>query len=355
MTSQGRDDAALDVALLIPLHGSAGIYGPSCELCAELAAEAVNAEGGVLGRPLHLRIVDASGPPALVAAVVDTLVTDGTVDAVVGWHISAVREAVAPRIAGRVPYVYTALYEGGEAHPGVFLVGETPGRQLLPAMRWLRAEAGVKRWFLVGNDYIWPRGTARAAEAYAPLCDGRICDEVFVPLGTTEFSDVVGRIERERADAVLMLLVGQDAVEFNRAFARARLDESCRRLSTLIEENTLLASGAENTRGICAAAAYFESLVTPESQDFGARYARRFGPDAPPLNSPAESCYEGILLLAALARAARTLDVMTVCRVADTVRYAGPRGELRLRGQHLDQRVYLAEADALDLGVVAEL
>jgi urea transport system substrate-binding protein len=349
------DAEPLDVALLIPLHGSAGIYGPSSELCAKLAAEEVNAEGGVLGRPLRLLVVDASGPPARVAAGVHALVTEGEVDAVVGWHISAVRNAVAPRIAGLVPYVYTALYEGGESHPGVFMVGETPSRQLLPAMRWLRAEAGVRRWSIVGNDYIWPRGTAAAARLYAPLCDGQICDEVFVPLGSTAFADVVRRVERNRADAVLMLLVGQDAVEFNRAFAQAGLDESCRRLSTLIEENTLLASGAESTRGICAAAAYFESLVTPESQQFGSRYVQRYGPEAPTLNSPAESCYEGILLLAALVRAARSLEVRALCGIADTVSYAGPRGELRMRAQHLDQRVYLAEASELEFGVVAEL
>ena len=348
-------ESAVEVALLIPLHGSAGIYGPSCELCAELAAEEVNAGGGILGRPLHLRVVDASGDPRSVADEIDALVTAGLVDAVVGWHISAVRQAVAPRIAGRVPYVYTALYEGGERDPAVFLVGETPSRQLLPAMRWLRREHGARRWFIVGDDYIWPRGTAAAARHYAPLCDGSICDEVYVPLGTAAFEDVVRRIERERADAVLMLLVGQDAVEFNRAFSTTGLHDACRRLSTLIEENTLLGSGAENTRGICAAAAYFESLVTPESLSFGARYAQRFGPDAPTLNSPAESCYEGILLLAALARSARSLAVPRMCSVADSVVYGGPRGEVRMRGHHLEQRVYLAEADALEFGVVAEL
>jgi urea transport system substrate-binding protein len=39
---------------------------------------------------------------------------------VVGWHISAVRELLAPRIAQRVPYVYTALYEGGNVALGSF-------------------------------------------------------------------------------------------------------------------------------------------------------------------------------------------------------------------------------------------
>lgn len=347
--------SAIRIGLLIPLHGSAGIYGPSCELCAELAAEEVNAEGGVLGQPVCLHVVDASGPPRRVANEIGALVAADRVDAVVGWHLSAVRKAVVPRIAGRVPYVYTALYEGGERTPGVFMVGETPSRQLLPAMHWLQTQHGVQRWCIVGNDYVWPRGTAAAAGLYAPLCDGQICDEIFVPLGTTSFGEVVRRVERQRADAVLMLLVGQDAVEFNRAFASAGVHDSCRRLSTLLEENTLLASGAECTHGICATAAYFESLVTPESLDFGGRYARRFGPDAPTLNGPAESCYEGILLLASLVRAARSLDVRALCAVADSVLYAGPRGEVRMHQQHLDQRVYLAEADALDFSVIAEL
>ena len=35
-------DDHFDVALVIPLQGPAGIFGPSCEACAELAAEEVN-------------------------------------------------------------------------------------------------------------------------------------------------------------------------------------------------------------------------------------------------------------------------------------------------------------------------
>ena len=238
----------------------------------------------------------------------------------------------------------------------MFLVGETPSRQLLPAMRWLRAEHGVRRWCIVGNDYVWPRGTAAAAHRYAPLCDGQICDEVFVPLGTTAFADVVRRVEHLRADAVLMLLVGQDAVEFNRAFARAGLQDGCRRLSTLIEENTLLASGADSTQGICAAAAYFESLVTPESLDFGGRYARRFGARRADAQQPG-----GVVLRGhPAARGAgargpgrRRRGALRGRRLACPTRARAAR--CGCAAQHLDQRVYLAEADALDLDVIAQL
>jgi urea transport system substrate-binding protein len=300
-------------------------------------------------------VIDGSGPPARVADEVGALVAGGLVDAVVGWHISPVRQAVAPRIAGRVPYVYTALYEGGERTPGVFVVGETPSRQLLPAMRWMRREHGVRRWCTVGNDSVWPRLTARAAHRYAASCDGTICDELFVPLGTEHFEPALGRVERSGAETVLLLLVGEDGVLFNRAFARAGLQDRCLRLSTLMEENMLLASGSESTRGICAAAAYFETLTTPESLAFGWRYTRRFGPDAPTLNSVGESCYEGVSLLAAVARRAGSFDVQKMWKRADATSYAGPRGEVRLQDHHVDQRIYLAEADALEFDVVAQL
>jgi ABC-type branched-subunit amino acid transport system substrate-binding protein len=348
-------ERVINVALVIPLHGSAGIFGPSCENCAQLAVAEINAADGVLGRELRLSVVDGSGPPVKVADEVGALSAAGLVDAVVGWHISAVRQAVAPRIADLVPYVYTALYEGGEQTPGVFLTGEVPSSQLLPAMQWLKGEHGVRRWAIVGNDYVWPRVTARAARTYARLCDGTIGYEAFVPLGWQAWRGVLDDVRRAQPDAVLMLLVGADAVTFNRAFAAAGLDSRCLRLSTLIDENTLAGSGADSTRGIRAAAAYFETLPTPESLDFGWRYTQRFGPDAPTLNSVGESCYEGILLLSALAERSGSLDVRRMTAAAESLSYSGPRGEVRMHGRHLQQRVYLAEADNLRLDVVAQL
>jgi urea transport system substrate-binding protein len=349
------DDSTVDVALVIPLSGSAGIFGPSCELCAQLAADEVNAADGLLGREIRLSVVDGSQPRARVADEVGALVAAGLVDAVVGWHISAVRQALTPRIAGRVPYVYTALYEGGERTPGVFLVGEVPSKQLLPAMRWLRAQHGVRRWCIVGDDYVWPYLTAQAARRYAPLCDGMIADEIFVPLGTKDFAHALRRVERCRPDAVLMLLVGEDAVHFNRAFARFGLHQCCLRLSTLMDENTLLGSGADGTQGIYASAAYFETLATADSLAFAWRYTRQFGPDAPTLNSPGESCYDGMLMLAALARETGSLDAGAMSAASDSVSYAGPRGEVRLRGRHLEQPVYLAQASGLEFDVVAQV
>lgn len=346
--------STLDVALVIPLGGPAGIFGPSCEMCAMLAAEEVNAAAGVLGRELRFVVVDGAAPPRRVAGEVDALIRAGAVDAVTGWHISAVRQAVAPRIAGRVPYVYTPLYEGGERRPWVFLTGETPGRQLRPALGWLARELGVRRWTIVGDDYVWPRQSARVARRYLTDLGGRVCDEVFVALGTQDFAQVVRRVQASGCDGVLMLLVGDDAVAFNRAFARAGLQDTHVRFSPLMEENMLLASGAGCTRGLFAAAGYFETLATANSMAFGSRYHGRFGPQAPTLNSLGESCYEGVRLLVELLRRAGRLDLRRIGEIADDVGYDGPRGSVALRGRHLDQRVFLAAADGLEFDVLQQ-
>lgn len=349
----GRD--VLNMALVVPLQGPAGIFGPSCESCAALAIEEVNAEGGVLGRELNLVPVDGGSEPSVVATEVDALIRAGVVEAVTGWHISAVREAVAPKIGGRVPYAYTALYEGGERRPGVFLTGETPDRQLSPTLEWFARSVGVRKWTIVGDDYVWPRGSARAAHRYLRQLGGTVCDEMYVPLGTSEFSGVLRRVEASGCEAVLMLLIGNDAVEFNRAFSASGLDRDVLRFSSLIDENVLLASGAENTRGLMTSAGYFEDLATTSCMDFAATYSRRFGPDAPVLNSLGESCYEGVRLLTELMRRARSVEVPSVTAVSEGLAYESPRGTVEVRNRHLRQRVFLAVADGLFWDVIQEL
>ncbi|RZT84919.1 amino acid/amide ABC transporter substrate-binding protein (HAAT family) [Pseudonocardia sediminis] len=352
----GRPDRPITVALVVPLHGSEQMYGPSCTLSARLAADEINSDGGLLGREVRLHIVDSAGAPYAVADEVDRLITADRVDAVVGWHLSALRTVLARRVAGRIPYVFTALYEGGESTPGVFCTGETPGRQLYPALAWMAREVSVRRWFVVGNDYRWPRETTTAVRRFARSHPGvSIEDEIYVDLGTTDFAGISRRIEQSTCDGVLMLLVGRDGVEFNRRFAAHGLDAQCARLTPLMDETMLLETGIDDSRDVFSTAGFFETLSNEDSLAFGARYVERFGPDAPVLNSPGESCYEGMQLLAGLVRRAGSADVGRICEIADGTRYHGPRGEIAVAGRHVDQPIYMAVADGSSYDVLASL
>jgi len=341
----------LDVALVVPQSGSAGIYGPSCEACAELAIADVNARAGLLGQRIRLIPVDGSRAPQAVAAEIAALVELGAIDAVTGWHISPVRQAVARVTANRVPYVYGPLYEGGERTPGLFLTGETPSRQLLPAMDWMNTEYGVDRWLVVGNDYVWPRETGTAARLHAQARGQPLVGELYFPLGTSDFSGAIQHVEATGASGVLLLLVGGDGVEFNRQFAAAGMAAAVPRLSPHVEENMLMASGSESNDGLFASAGYFEALNTTASMDFAAHYYAHFGPAAPALNSIGESCYEALTLLITLATRAGSLGIPELTAAAANLTYFSPRGEVTMRGNQMSQDIYVAEAMGMDFEV----
>ncbi|BAX91453.1 hypothetical protein MSG_01295 [Mycobacterium shigaense] len=345
----------VDIALVVPLSGPAGMFGPSCEACADLALSDINQRGGILDRPVRVHPVDAGAPLPALAREVDHLITQGAVDGVVGWHLSNARKAITPKTAGRVPYVYTTFYEGGENADGVYMVGETPDQQLFPALLWLRRARGIRRWCVVGNDYVWPRETARAVREFTTSTDLDYVGETFIALGHRRYSAALRLIHESQAQAVLVLMVGADNAAFNRAFARARLDETRVRLSMMIGEDVLLASGAEATNDLYTASGYFESVISTQSMDFGAHYQRRFGAAAPVLNNIGESCYEGLLLFASLAEAARSLNVADIQAHSAEVTYLGPRGEVSVQGSHTTQPVYLAGTNELDFSVLTQL
>ncbi len=194
-----RQDDVLPVAFVVPLQGPTGIYGPSCLACGELAVEQLNAGAGIAGRPRRAgRGRRWAANPDVVADEVGRLVDTGAVEAVAGWHTSAVRQAITRRVGGRVVYAFGAMHEGGDSTPGVFMIGERPINQLLPAAHWMREELGVGRWAILGNDYVFPRVTGTTARLALQGTASEIVSETYVPLGTSDFAE---RDHRARATA----------------------------------------------------------------------------------------------------------------------------------------------------------
>ena len=339
----------LSVGLFIPTSGAAGIWGPSCRACAEIAADEINLLGGVNGREVVLKIVDAGDTPASVAVAAEDHIIEGEIDAIVGMHTSDVREALVDTIGSKLPYVYTPLYEGGERTPGVFCIGETPSMQLLPAAQGLSERYNLKRWYLVGNDYVWPRASHAVFRQSMASKGGKICGERYLPFGTSNFDELLDDISISKADAVLVSLVGSDAIQFNKQFGRSNLPGRALRLSCAVEENVLLAIGAEHSDGLFAVSGYFSDVKTPKNDSFKERYHSRYGTPAPQLNAIGQSIYEGMHFLKALSIESEKTD----WRKADqTFSYDGTRDSVFSTQAGASSTIFLAEAFGHELKVV---
>lgn len=289
------------VALLIPLCGAAGIWAPSCISSAQVAVAELNKADGIDGRKVQLIMIDAAVEAAEpIEEIVNDLIDLGAIDAIVGMHLSAIRQRLSKVVRQRIPYIYTPLYEGGETTAGLFAIGETPKEQLGPAMMFMQKRFKPRKWALIGNDYVWPRSSHDYAKSCLRQMNVDLAMECYVPFGLSNMSGLVTQLEASGADAVLVSLVGQDAVMFNRTFGRRGLHKNIVRLSTALEENGLMACGRGNLERLFSVSSYFGSISNDENAAFKERYYGMHGDTAPALNALGQSTYEGLHYLAGL-------------------------------------------------------
>lgn len=345
--------AQTKIGVLVPDSGPGGLFGPSARQAAELAAEDINAAGGIGGAPIELVFADVGVPPAQAVQSVQRLWRGQGVEGFVGMHDSAVRAALTGQFKGEVPYVYTAVYEGGECAASTYVTGETPAQQLDPVIPWLAENKGASKWYLIGNDYNWPRDTNAVATGYIAGAGGEIVGEEYVPLGTSDFDASLVRIKASGADAILVTLVGGDSVGFNIAYSAFGLPEQALRVGTLIEENTLAGIGAANAAGLYSSMGYFANLPNDAAAAYVDRINATFGDQAAQPNGLGQSIYDGLVLLAAMGNAAGSMDADAIASVADGTSFSSPRGSAQLDGNHVAQSVYLADGSSGSFEVVA--
>jgi len=294
---RGPTPGTLTIGLLAPLSGIMGISGPSILNCALLAAEHVAERAGVLP---ELVVIDAGRGPVEASRVVSQLVGAGLVQGLVGAHTSDVRAAVSQVVADRVPYVFTPPHEQERGRSDSIFTGSGPRLQLQRPLEWIVAQHRVRRWALIGNDYIWPRQVHRTASRILQALGQDVVMDRLVPLGSVDTERLLDESRKNHADAILLSLVGRDGITFHRATAEIGADQRLIRLCTALDENGLLAVGGDSTGMLYSAMPSFIGQSDERHQSLLELYLDRFGVSAPLPASYAQGCYDGVVLLTEL-------------------------------------------------------
>ena len=343
--SKSDSNKKIKIAVLLPFQGPIGLWGNSCEACATLAASELNSYRGILDRQVQLEFIYASASPKVIANEISAKVNSGELTALVGTHTSDLRKEITRVVDGKVPYIYTPIYEGGDKGKGVFLTGLTPEQSVLPTLEWLCDNVPSQRWFFVGSDYIWPTETHRAAIDFLHQRGRKVVANEFLPLQTQDFTNTIERIEREHPDVVIVNLLGNSSIHFNRQFARHGLDKDIIRYCGAIEENMLYAIGHQNCHNLISSMGYFEGLNTTEATAFRKLYYNNFGDHAPALNQMSVSSYEGVMLLADLAQRSGSLQTDAIEKAAQQpIHSYSPRGEITLLDKNVKADVFIVQA-----------
>jgi urea transport system substrate-binding protein len=337
----------LRVGILHSLHGTMSLSEAPLIDAYRMAADEINANGGVLGRRIELVEADGKSDPAIFEREAERLITEERVSAIFGCWTSASHRTVKP-VVEKYQHVlfYPVEYEGLVDIGHVVYTGALPNQQVIPGVTWLYLQ-GKRRFYLVGSDYVFPRCANAIAKEQIKALGGEVVGDTYLPLGSAAVDDVIADIVKTKPDAILNTINGDSVLPFFKKLRAAGITpEKIPTMSTSIGENELNAKNMKLIQDIAAQGGlanagylldvadtvgdyavwnYFQTLPGAQNNEFVSRFKARYGSDRV-LSDPMEAAYFGVYLWARAVADAGTDAVASVLEKLRRQSFLAPEG-----------------------------
>lgn len=205
----------IKIGFIHTMSGPISMYGISSSAGAQIAVDEINAGGGVLGRKLELIVRDDKLSPETGLREAKDLVLKNEVDFLTGTISSAVALAISD-YASKAKKLYfiniaqsTQLTEE-KFHPYIFrfTTNATPYFGYAPAIA-LAQTFKSKKIISLGWDYEAGKNALKQfKEKYLELVpDAKIIDELWAPIGSTDFTAQITKIANSGADCIYLAAI----------------------------------------------------------------------------------------------------------------------------------------------------
>jgi urea transport system substrate-binding protein len=330
------DEGTIKVGILHSLSGTMAISEAVLKDTVLMLIADQNKKGGLLGRKLEPVIVDPASDWDLFAEKARDLLTREKVAVVFGCWTSASRKSVLPifeELNGLL--FYPVQYEGEESSRNIFYTGAAPNQQAIPAVRYLMSKEGgeVRRWVLLGTDYIYPRTTNQILNAYL-TADGVAPEDImtiYTPFGHSDWREIIERIKTfgpaGKKTAVISTINGDANTSFYKELATQEVDASTIPVMAFsIGERELLSVDPKHLVGHLAAWNYFQAVNSKENEAFIKMWSDFKGQRDKITNDPMEATFIGFRMWAQAVAQAGTTDVNAVRQAMYGQRIKAPSG-----------------------------
>lgn len=206
---QGDDTRApISVGLIHAGSGASASVDASWAEATRRELAKLNAEGGLLGRPVRLVEHDTQGDTRRAAEGAERLIhTEGAV-VLFGCGSAACREAVRPVVErARHLLFYPVAHEGLTASEHIVGTGPLPNQQVLPALSWALERFGP-RVFVALEDDEEGRRLRVVLREFVRLRGAQWVGEAALAPPARDLDAVLSGLKRARPDVVVSLLRG---------------------------------------------------------------------------------------------------------------------------------------------------
>ncbi|MCS6995380.1 MAG: urea ABC transporter substrate-binding protein [Casimicrobiaceae bacterium] len=356
----------IKVGILHSLSGTMAISETVLKDVALMTIDEINAKGGVMGRPIQPVVVDPASNWPLFAEKARQLITQDKCVVTFGCWTSVSRKSVLPVFEELNSLLfYPVQYEGEELSKNVFYTGAAPNQQAIPAVEYLMSKDGgsVKRWVLLGTDYVYPRTTNKILRAFLKskgVAEADIMEE-YTPFGHSDYQTIIAKIKKFASEgkktAVVSTINGDSNVPFYKELGNQGLKATdVPVVAFSVGEEELRGVDTKPLVGHLAAWNYFMSLKNPANEDFikkWSAYAKAKNlpghKDRPLTNDPMEATYIGIHMWKQAVEKAKSTDTDKVIAAMAGQTFKAPSGftvKMDERNHHLHKPVFIGEVRA---------
>lgn len=308
-------DDTIKVGVLHSLSGTMAISETTLKDTMLMLIEEQNKKGGVLGKKLEPVVVDPASNWPLFAEKARELIQKDKVAAIFGCWTSVSRKSVLPVVEELNSILfYPVQYEGEESSKNVFYTGAAPNQQAIPAVDYLMAN-GVKRWALLGTDYVYPRTTNKILEAYLKAKGVPASDIMvnYTPFGHADWQSIVSDVKKfgsaGKKTAVVSTINGDANVPFYKELGNQGISaQDIPVVAFSVGEEELSGIDTKPLVGHLAAWNYFQSVESDENSDFIEQWHKFTGKESRTTNDPMEATYIGFNMWLKAVEKAGTTD-----------------------------------------------
>ena len=346
----------IKVGVLHSLSGTMAISETTLKDTVLMLIDAQNKKGGLLGKKLEAVVVDPASNWPLFAEKARELLQKDQVAVVFGCWTSVSRKSVLPvfeELNGIL--FYPVQYEGEESSRNVFYTGAAPNQQAIPAVDYLMNDLAVKRWVLVGTDYVYPRTTNRILESYLKARGVKAEDILinYTPFGHSDWQAIVAQISKFGAagnkTAVISTINGDANVPFYKELSKQGISaQQIPVIAFSVGEEELSGIDAKPLVGHLAAWNYFMSIKNKANEAFIKEWRTFIKNDQRVANDPMEAHYIGFNLWVKAVEKVKTTDpdkVIDAMIGIETPNLTGGVAKM-LPNHHLTKPVYIGEIQA---------
>lgn len=290
----------IKIGVLHSLSGTMAISETTLKDTVQMLVDEQNKKGGVLGKKIEAVVVDPASNWPLFAEKARELISKDKVSAIFGCWTSVSRKSVLPVVEELNGILfYPVQYEGEESSKNVFYTGAAPNQQAIPAVDYLLKQ-GVKRWALVGTDYVYPRTANKILEAYLKSKGFKDEDIMisYTPFGHSDWQSIVSDIKKfgtaGKKTAVVSTINGDANVPFYKELSNQGISaKDIPVVAFSVGEEELSGIDTKPLVGHLAAWNYFESVDSDANDDFIEEWHKYTGDEKRVTNDPMEATYIG--------------------------------------------------------------